>query len=72
VGLKYCAQRRTIAEEAEDRSQGYALWRLGDMYADLGEKEQAVASYQRSIELLQAIENPYTQAVRRWLAKLEA
>jgi tetratricopeptide (TPR) repeat protein len=51
---------------------GHYLWSLGSAYHNLGENKKARDYYLQAIKILEAIESPYAEEVKNFLAILES
>lgn len=62
-----------VAQELGDRrNEGTRLANLGLAYRDLGEPARARQCWAQALALYEAVKDPNTDRVRRWLADLEA
>jgi tetratricopeptide (TPR) repeat protein len=70
--IEYYEQAMPIAHEIGDRrGEGNHLANLGLAYQSLGEMDAARQCWTQALEICEAIESPYAERVRGWLAELQ-
>ncbi|MBC7879592.1 MAG: tetratricopeptide repeat protein [Anaerolineales bacterium] len=69
--IEFYEQRMVIAREIGDRrGESVALFNMGSAYENLGYKEKAIQYTEQALAIFEAIESPYTQQARTYLANL--
>ena len=71
--VEFYQQAISVARKSGDRrSEGIWLGELGRIYLDQGQKSLARGCWVRALSILDAVQDPGTQEIRRLLAELEA
>lgn len=73
TAMGFYEQALVIARETGDRpGEGTALWNIAIILASLGRRAEAIAHAQASLDIKAAIEDPWTERVRRQLAEWQS